>query len=348
MKNGKAVIWVSIVLLQTCCAKQKKIAPTFYYWQTTLSADTLLCNYLDQVGCKTLYIKILDVGRDPVSGNITPYARLLVADTLLLHGRDWVPCVFLTNDVFADGDADQMDWLAAKTAAAVAGFDSLVPHRLNELQVDCDWTGRTREAFFSYLTKLKAKLGEHTLLSATIRLHQYKYPDKTGVPPVDRGMLMAYNTGDIGHFAAGNAIYLPEDADAYWGRFSKNYPLPLDLALPLFSWTLIFRDSLLYKIIPGIPDESLADTARFEGLFASADLCRYRVQKETFLEGHYLRPGDLLRTELMTPELVRMAAEQVNMRPDRYVAFFHLDTLTANRFPPPQIKRICEPFHTAF
>ena len=30
-------------------------------------------------------------------------------------------------------------------------------------------------------------------MSATIRLHQVKYRADTGVPPVDRGMLMAYN-----------------------------------------------------------------------------------------------------------------------------------------------------------
>ncbi|MFZ4633852.1 MAG: hypothetical protein ACOYNO_06565 [Saprospiraceae bacterium] len=213
--------------------------------------------------------------------------------------------------------------------------------------MDCDWSADTRVAFFSYLEQLKLQLPAQTALSATIRLHQYKFPDKTGVPPVDSGMLMAYNTGNVEHFAAGHSIYRTQDAEKYWNGTRKPYPLPLDLALPVFSWTLLYRDSLLHKIVPGLVAEALSDTARYGCLAVEANVGRYVVRKETFLEGHYLRPGDLLRTETVTPDLLWQIAHQARVQPWRHVAFYQLDAATIRQFPPTQIKRLCETFAQA-
>src|SRR5690606_32452956 len=161
------------------------------------------------------------------------------------------------------------------------------------------------DAFFLFLKKIKERLPAGVRLSATIRLHQYKFPDKTGVPPVERGMLMFYNTGDIENPEAGNSIFQTDDARKYLVGAPENYPLPLDLALPVFSWALVFRDGELWKIIPEMPDHELADTMRFEAIRNPQSVIRnlpsiFRIRKGTFIAGHYLRPGDLLKVEAIS------------------------------------------------
>lgn len=219
-----------------------------------------------------------------------------------------------------------------------------------EIQFDCDWTASTRDAFFLFLKKMKQRLPENTQLSATIRLHQYKFPDKTGVPPVERGMLMFYNTGDIDNPDAGNSIFRPEDVRKYLTGAPKDYPLPLDLALPVFSWALVFRDGELWKIIPEVPESELNDAARFVKMQISTASLSFQtptfiIQKGTFLSGHYLRPGDLLKVEKVTPDLLCEAARfaaQADLADNASVAFFHLDSAIVRRYPVQLLDSVCQ------
>ncbi|MGG2305049.1 hypothetical protein ACE4Z6_26875, partial [Salmonella enterica] len=93
-------------------------------------------------------------------------------------------------------------------------------------QIDCDWTLGTKEKYFSLLKRIKERMA--LPLSCTIRLHQVKYQAKTGVPPVDRGMLMYYNMGHVEGATETNSIYDPANADKYVS-YVKDYPLPLDV-----------------------------------------------------------------------------------------------------------------------
>lgn len=44
---------------------------------------------------------------------------------------------------------------------------------VKEIQIDCDWTASTQEAYFEFLHYLKEKAKDKQIqLSATIRLHQ--------------------------------------------------------------------------------------------------------------------------------------------------------------------------------
>jgi hypothetical protein len=83
-------------------------------------------------------------------------------------------------------------------------------------------------------------------LTATIRLHQYAQPGKTGVPPADRGMLMPYNVGKIAEPGDVNSIFDEATAEPYF-RGTKHYPLPLDIGLPAFAWGVQFRMVQLFE-----------------------------------------------------------------------------------------------------
>jgi len=317
-----------------CAPAATDRAIAFYYWQTTFRLSAGEVRYLDSLHCHTLYVKFLDVGRSSETGEIRPFSQLNVADTTGLTGRQIVPTVFLTNEVFKNISAEKTDWLAQKTATSVATIAGRCPTgSIAPLyQFDCDWTPSTQAAFFSFLQKIRFYLPKNSQLSATIRLHQYKFPDQTGVPPVERGMLMLYNTGDLDDPAEINSIFQPAAARRYLVGAPSRYPLPLDVALPVFSWTLVFRDDEFWKIIPDAHPTDWADTSRFEPLGPG----RFRLRRGTFVGGHYLRPDDRLRVEAISPALLREAAQlanQTNLAQEATVAFFHLDATTVARYP---------------
>ncbi|MEY3248382.1 MAG: hypothetical protein RL742_425 [Bacteroidota bacterium] len=339
-------LFLLLPLLPACRRETRTVRPAFYCWQTRYAPDSTARAYLDALRCQTLYIKLFDIGR--AEGAIQPYARLDLADTAGLAGREIVPCVFLTNAVFEGIREAELRSLSDQLAAALLEhplYRRLAPGA--EVQFDCDWTPSTRDAFFAFLQKIRAKLPPNTRLSATIRLHQYKYPKQTGVPPADRGMLMFYNTGDIDDPEARNSIYDDPDARAYLRGAPARYPLPLDLALPIFHWSLVYRDGELWKIIPGLTSAELADTAFFapapmENAATAAPV--YTVKRATLREGHYLRPGDWVRWEGLSPAQLRDAAglaAQFDLAPDARVAFFHLDSALIRRFPVGYLHDVC-------
>ncbi len=317
---------------------QRTVTPAFYHWQTTLNITPEENAYLDSIGCKKLYIKILDIGVNDISGTIEPVSRLEISDTTGLKKWEIVPTIFITNAVFKNIGPEKTDWLVKRIAETIKA-SPLQP--VGEIQFDCDWTASTQKAFFHFLQQMKTALPD-TRLSATIRLHQYKFPKKTGVPPVSRGMLMFYNTGDIESETTGNSIIDPKDADKYVRGAPASYPLPLDLALPVFSWTLVYREGSFWKIINGVPDD-LKDTARFEA--QSSDASHFQVIRATFLSGHYLRPGDRLRVETVSPGLLLETAQlaaQVDLAEHATVAFFHLDTTIMRHYSPQLIDSVCQ------
>ena len=325
------LLFTSTVLASACRrdGAALPLAPSFYCWQTSLSLSPEQHQYLQQSGVKTLHLKVLDVGLDPASGAIIPYARLRFTDTSYFRQYALIPVVFITNEVFQQITAQQIQELAMQVAASQPLLSNLgLPAQTPEFQVDCDWTNSTRAAFFEFLTALRSRLAVNTVLSATIRLHQYKFPHQTGVPPVDRGMLMCYNTGDIDAVAEQNSIFSVENARKYIIGAPENYLLPLDLALPVFSWTLVYRDEELWRILPE----------------ARHDLPSGVLEKGTFRSGHYLRPGDQLRKEEITPELLLQATQLVaraDLAKDARLAFFQLDTSTPREYPVSLIQHVC-------
>ncbi|MCB9305913.1 MAG: hypothetical protein H6565_04900 [Lewinellaceae bacterium] len=342
----------------SCTEKEtpRQVTPAFYYWQTTLDISRDTRRYLDSLGCRKLYVKLLDIGPDPAGAGIIPYSRLETADSIPLQSIALVPVFFIANEVFRDVSAAQIERLSEKVVQTLGTYPRLyggAPFPA-EVQFDCDWTPSTRAAFFDFLQKVDRRLPDSIVLSATIRLHQYKFSEQTGVPPVDRGMLMFYNTGDIEDPAYGNSIFTPADAEKYTSGTLHPYPLPLDLALPVFSWTLVYRDAELWKILPGMEDTELSDTTFFapavsNDLLQKASFSRSYVKKGTFRSGHYLRPGDLLRTEWISPATLLEAASLAagaSLSDATTVSFFHLEQTTPHRYQTPLLDSVCRIIRT--
>ncbi|MBK8338743.1 MAG: hypothetical protein IPK99_01410 [Flavobacteriales bacterium] len=103
-----------------------------------------------------------------------------------------VPCIYITNATFLKiGDAE-VEQLATNLLRKLR---LECPDKIHGVMLDCDWTAKTKARFFRLTRIVNDNLD--VPLTATIRLHQYAQPTKTGVPPADRGMLMPYNVGQI-------------------------------------------------------------------------------------------------------------------------------------------------------
>ena len=300
-----------------------------YYWKTALSITPFLQESMAQSGVQRIFIKFADIGRNTSTGTIEPYALLHARDTSGLGGLDIVPCFFITNIVFANADEGTTGWLAERLEESLESVGAQWGKKAQEwpeIQLDCDWTAQTRKPYFTFIRQLQRRL-PGARLNITIRLHQYRDPDKTGVPPAQRGTLMCYNTGDIEDENTKNSIFDLKDVQKYAN--STPYPLPLDLALPIFSWALIYRDSELWRIVPEPMGSAWADTTNFV-----REKAYYRVRKAHFFGGHYLAKNDRIRVETVLPQDLQAGSaffEQLHLAPDATILLYHLDSVALAR-----------------
>lgn len=325
MRRGLFICLLAGVLAGGCQTVETEVQPAFYHWKTVLELSPAEEVYLDSLGAGRLYVKFFDVAWAEEQGMAVPHATLEVQPGQW-EKRSIVPCVFITNEVFERTPEGQIAELAKKVVERIQRVSAHLPGAdIREVQIDCDWTESTRAAYFRFLEVLLRFLDKAEIrLSATIRLHQIRYYQRTGVPPVDRGMLMFYNVGDLRDWEEPNSILRVENALPYLNGFDR-YPLPLDLALPAFAWGVIFRDGRMIRLINNLRGAQLSDTSRFVKLAPG----RFEVVKSTYLNGYYLYRGDRIRTEAVDAELLRESARLLAphfRRRTFTTAFYHLDS----------------------
>lgn len=338
-------IIISIFLL-TACTKKRHVVPAFYYWQREFELSNPEKNYIDTLKVKKLYVKFFDIDWDATREMAVPLAEVemkeLKIKELKMKELNIVPCVFITNRTFQYLADDKIEELAAHVKEKLF---TLKPENITfqEIQFDCDWTASTRDRFFKFLEFFKKTIDNQQIkISATIRLHQFRDFQETGVPPVDRGMLMFYNTGDVESWQEANSILNIEAAQYYLNQNIK-YPINLDIALPIFSWGVLFRNGRMIRLINNLQATDLKDTSRFLKIAEN----RFEVQKSTYLNGYYLYQEDQIRTESTDFQLLLQAADVVKERlknRDLTVAFFHLDRTTIKRFPHESLEKIMHSF----
>lgn len=166
----------------------KQITPAFYHWKATYNPTRSEVQQLNQLKINKLYVHFFDVDWDVRTRQPIPKAFLTFRQK---PPGVVVPVVFITNRTLANLSPGGLPELATHVTEAITRISRQNAITFREVQFDCDWSGSTRDRYFKLLTLLASRL--HCPLSATIRLHQIKYADQTGIPPVARGMLMLYN-----------------------------------------------------------------------------------------------------------------------------------------------------------
>src|SRR5690606_30433603 len=129
-------------------------------------------------------------------------------------------------------------------------------------------------------------------LSVTLRLHQVRDIKKSGIPPVDKALLMCYNMGNLRQYGDHNSIFDMRQMEIYLKDHLKDYPLKMDIALPLFSWKVVFRNKQYVGISKRLADEQLTDTLLFSQVPYSP---LYKLKSDMSNLG--LRSGDIVRHE---------------------------------------------------
>jgi hypothetical protein len=196
-----------------------------------------------------------------------------------------------------------------------------------ELQLDCDWTASTKDAYFRLVSEVKKRSGK--VISCTLRLYPYKYPDKMGVPPADRAMLMCYNLiSPVGNPKKNSVLDLKE-LESY--MHDAGYPLPLDIALPTFSLTQVYRGGQfmgLVRLTKEQREQALKQTPN--------DPLWYTVVADTEIGDAYLRAGDQVKLEEISSETLLNACtllrKRVKLANNATVALFHLDQANLNLY----------------
>jgi len=332
-----------LCFLSSCNEKRepRQIDPSFYYWKSVLNLTNFEKQKLDSLKVKTIYIKFFDVAWDEAMRKPVPVAKFQNTNPIQLKGFSIIPTVFITNECIQKIDHSQTKTLAEKIMGLLRSlitetdFDSIP-----EVQIDCDWTETTKEKYFLLLNNTKQKT-PNTKLSCTIRLHQIKFLTKTGVPPVDRGLLMCYNMGNLKNPDTKNSILETEELKKYIGNLS-NYPLPLDVAFPLFNWKVLYRNNQYSGLIQNLPD------AAFTNSFTNQTGNRYQVLKDTLLQGYDLRKGDMLRDEQSDIKEIFSAANAISRHLKNTalrVSLYHLDSVILSKYSTHELESIYNSLH---
>lgn len=337
-----SLLMISVVFLLAC--KQKStVNSTFYFWRTDYRNIMSETNYLARFKSKSLYVRIMDVDFNPDRQQAIPVSPIKFTDPLPEH-VEIIPVVFIVNQVFSILDSTQRGMLASRIASFVdAKVKQAGKRDFAELQIDCDWTKTTRDDYFDFLKQLKRHpLLKGKQLSVTLRLHQVKNLVSSGIPPVQKAMLMCYNMGNLRKYGAQNSILNPHDMDVYLKDYLRKYPLKLDVALPIFAWAVVFRNTTYAGISKQISKQQTMN----RGLFKQrGNSILYDLLRDYPAAG--LKRGDVIRWEEVSAKELLGTSDFLSRHlksEDRNLVFYHLDTNLLNHFNDEDFQKVIADF----
>lgn len=243
-------------------------APTnsVYYWKTVFQLNETERIFLEEHHVKRLYLRFFDVAladksiKSDFDFEAVPNATIAFKDAVP-DNVEIIPVVYITIDALRLMIHSQNDYagLIVERLLNMADFHDL--GSIKEVQLDCDWTQQTQDGYFALCQAVKDKLEPYGIqLSCTIRLWQLA----CSYPPVDRGVLMLYNTGNLTNPETKNSILDLDDVRAYLK--GKDYGLPLDFAYPTYSWYVWFRNETYMGLFHDKPtvEVETGDVVRYE------------------------------------------------------------------------------------
>lgn len=320
MKKILLFVFISSLFLG-CSNKVENVQKSFYYWKNdSWSFSEKEKSIVKDLKVKKLYIKFFEIDHNEVFGDF-PIAKT----SLHIYEQDSltiVPTVYIKNEVFKltnkknlDTLADNINFLINKYAKDKFGRTNPI----SEFQMDCDWTLKTKDNYFYFLKKLKEISKKE--ISCTLRLYPYKYPEKMGIPPVERATLMCYNLVNPLENYSKNSILDINELELYLNK-KRKYPLHLDIALPTYSWMQVYHNNKFSKLIYTDHKEILKSLKEIKPMW-------YEVKEDQVTDNFYLRVGDKIKFENITPEKINKAIEVIKKNvvfdARTTITLFHLD-----------------------
>jgi len=311
----------------SCSHKAEHVERAFYYWKNNeyelTGGERQL---LDALKIRKMYLKCFEVEYNDVMGGI-PIAKSRMHEPYYYDDEkrhdsiNVIPAVYIKNEVFLKSSRQELDTLAANVDFLAVKYIKIYKKgiKVKELQIDCDWTLKSRDNYFYFLNKLKKISGKQ--ISCTLRLYPYKYPDKMGVPPVDKATLMCYNLINPLASKNQNSILDVDELSKYLNKRRK-YKLHLDIALPVFSWAQLYQNNRFKAII--YPEDILNDKS-----FKRLKPFWYEVNKDTVIDDFYLREGDVVKFETIKDknisDAIAIIKKNIVFTDTTTITLFHLD-----------------------
>ncbi len=377
-KINVLIVIISFSII-SCGKKDDKFIHSFYYWKTEFSMNSKDYEIMKQLNVKHFYIKYLDVDWSTTYNAPVPIGEMSNVYKSEVQLDNITPCVFITNTVMSKCNNAELDDLARKIKRKIDGlnadFESTYTYGIydrmtkgqrkdsiykladsvrnesekrwranqSEIQIDCDWTEATREKYFYFLKQIKKQFPEKKI-SCTLRLWQYKYSEKAGIPPVDKCLLMCYSVTNTKDIKQTNSIATYNDVKSYFGNTS--YPIHLDIALPIYSWAVLFRNGQFKNLIGNM--ESLnyqTDTLVYRKIADN----RYLFKRDTVIGDIYLRYGDEIRVEQLSDnelnKIVDLIQSKIKINKDTKISFFSWDTTYIKHYGIENIKKYYNQFN---
>ena len=322
MKKNIIVGFVFFLLLS--CSKKEAPVVSFYYWKTIFKLSQTEKEVLEDNDVRKLYIRYFDIGLHPQTQEPIPISPIRFQENASRFTV--VPVVFIKNKVMLQPNLD-VDDLVEKTFRLIAEINKKNKTDCQEIQIDCDWTLSSKDNYLKFIEKFKKR--SQKKLSATIRLHQVKYFKKTKIPNVDSGVLMYYNMGSIAPDSL-NSVYDPKIAARYL-KSLKNYPLPLDFALPVYSWGVHIRNQ---KVI-GLRSKMNVNALKNDRNFEQTSAVFFKVRHSNYKNGVFYEENDQLKIEAITAEDLKQMGEELQeniVQQPKEIIFYDLDEFNLKNY----------------
>lgn len=339
---AKTLFFIALAVssLFSCKKTQQDVprpARSVYYWRTVMQLDSAERDFLTRNQVKKMYVRYFDVvvKDDKLMPNATLHFTESVPD-----GLEIVPTVFLMENCL-DADTTQLAKLLVDRLVQISETNGV--KGVKEVQVDFDWTGRTMQAYFDLLGRMRSLLKERGLgLSATIRLHQLVMPP----PPVDYGVLMMYNTGNASDYDCENPILDYKDAEPYLKNLA-DYDLPLSAAYPVFHWYLHYRSKQFQGTLY---DVDIADST----LFYRKEPGKYLVigsrdlpsgGSDDALSAHIRAGDEVLVKQVPVSTIIKVHDKLSSLRPgiNQQVIIYDLDSKFINNYQYTDYEKVFNP-----
>lgn len=344
----KIFLFLPLIFLIFSCENKKveKVENAFYYWKSNdyPTSSNKEKEILVNQNIKKLYVKFFEVDYTDAMGNFpiskTSFSLNSYCDVEKPNPYEVIPTVYIKNIVFYKSNEKDLDKLADNVNFLINKYtnERLDSLKVDEIQIDCDWTASTKNKYFYFLKKLK--LISQKKISATLRLYPYKYPDKMGVPPVDKVTLMCYNLINPLADQSKNSILDLKELESYL-KTGKKYLLHLDVALPVYSWMQVYQNNQFTNVLYDVKDIK-PHLKEIKPLW-------YEVQKDTVINYEtYLRVGDKIKYEEITADKINKAIALIkkNIKLDKEitVTLFHLDENQLNNYTDEEISHFYSDF----
>ncbi|MFZ4544487.1 MAG: hypothetical protein ACOYOA_10585 [Saprospiraceae bacterium] len=304
---------------------------SFYYAKSTLDLSKQEEQILLENPKSPLYFHLMDVVWDSDKQFAIPTAQIRLEKSLPQF-LTIVPVVNIANEVFEhinSADADGLAQMIAKRIEDKLMEGNGVVNPIQSLQLDCDWTPETKDRYFVFIQSLANSFDFP--ITVSVRLHQIKFKEKMGIPPVKRVMLFYFNSGELNESKTRNVYSDSAFPNDFLSQIEQ-YPMPMDLGILLFGCGQIKRNDKIIHLLDNLSKEDLTDNLIFEQISPTD----FKVLDDITLKNFRCVSGDNIHLETIENNQLSSTCAALAphlKREKRNICFYQLDDVLLKNYP---------------